>query len=101
MATKLSTAADAMAAGLGPEQPRTRAAEFRLPRGAVLPAGPGASTHQVRASSASGVGLGCGKMAAALAASALPVTFGRLVSACSRIVLRASGPGEGETLAAG
>ncbi|XP_024604458.1 39S ribosomal protein L21, mitochondrial isoform X1 [Neophocaena asiaeorientalis asiaeorientalis] len=33
-------------------------------------------------------------MAAALAASALPVTFGRLVSACSRSVLRASGPGE-------
>ena len=40
-------------------------------------------------------------MAAAVAASALPVTFGRLVSACSRSVLRASGRGEGETLAAG
>ncbi|XP_007466038.1 PREDICTED: 39S ribosomal protein L21, mitochondrial isoform X1 [Lipotes vexillifer] len=34
-------------------------------------------------------------MAAVVAASALPVTFGRLVSACSRSVLRASGPGEG------
>ncbi|XP_007171178.2 39S ribosomal protein L21, mitochondrial isoform X1 [Balaenoptera acutorostrata] len=34
-------------------------------------------------------------MAAAVAASALPVTFGRLVSACSRSVLRASGRGEG------
>nr|XP_030689111.1 39S ribosomal protein L21, mitochondrial [Globicephala melas] len=80
-------------------RPAPGAAEFRLPRGAVLPAGPGASTHQVRASSASGVGLGCGKMAAAVAAaavaaSALPVTFRRLVSACSRSVLRASGPGE-------
>uniref|UniRef100_A0A8C3VVZ4 Large ribosomal subunit protein bL21m n=1 Tax=Catagonus wagneri TaxID=51154 RepID=A0A8C3VVZ4_9CETA len=32
-------------------------------------------------------------MAAAVAASALPVTFGRLVSACSRSVLRASRPG--------
>eukprot|EP00069_Balaena_mysticetus_P004773 bmy_17674T0 len=33
-------------------------------------------------------------MAAAVAASALPVMFGRLVSACSRSVLRASGRGE-------
>lgn len=33
-----------------------------------------------------------GKMAAAVAARALPVTFGRLASACSRSVLRASGP---------
>uniref|UniRef100_A0AC11BXV3 Mitochondrial ribosomal protein L21 n=1 Tax=Ovis aries TaxID=9940 RepID=A0AC11BXV3_SHEEP len=32
-------------------------------------------------------------MAAAVAARALPVTFGRLASACSRSVLRASGPG--------
>uniref|UniRef100_A0A4W2I3I4 Large ribosomal subunit protein bL21m n=2 Tax=Bos TaxID=9903 RepID=A0A4W2I3I4_BOBOX len=35
----------------------------------------------------------CGKMAAAVAARALPVTFGRLAFACSRSVLRASGPG--------
>ncbi|XP_054426743.1 large ribosomal subunit protein bL21m [Pteronotus mesoamericanus] len=32
-------------------------------------------------------------MAAAVVASVLPVTFGRLVSACSRSILRPSGPG--------
>ncbi|XP_037589937.1 39S ribosomal protein L21, mitochondrial [Cebus imitator] len=34
-------------------------------------------------------------MAAAMAATALTVTFGRLVSACSRSILRPSGPGAG------
>lgn len=43
----------------------------------------------------------CGKMAAAVAARALPVTFGRLAFACSRSVLRASGPGVGEACPAG
>lgn len=41
------------------------------------------------------------KMAAAVAASALPVAFGRLVSACGRSILRPSGPGAGEARAAG
>lgn len=97
LVTKLSTGVEAMAAG----RPGPRAAEVRLPRAALLPAGPGASTHQARTTSASALGGGCGKMAAAVAAWALPVTFGRLASACSRSVLRASGPGAGKARPAG
>ena len=52
LVTKLSTGVEAMAA----LRPRPRAAEVRLPRAALLPAGPGASTHQARATSASAVG---------------------------------------------
>lgn len=70
-------------------------------RGAVLLVGPGASTHQVRAASASALGRGCRKMAAAVAASVLQGTFGRLVSAYSRSVLRTSRPGTGETRVTG
>uniref|UniRef100_A0A9L0TPW3 Large ribosomal subunit protein bL21m n=2 Tax=Equus caballus TaxID=9796 RepID=A0A9L0TPW3_HORSE len=71
----------------GPARSRRGPAAAR----ALFAAGRGASTHQVRAASASG--RGCGKMAAAVAAWALPVTFGRVVSACSRSIRRPPGPG--------
>ncbi|XP_036731867.2 39S ribosomal protein L21, mitochondrial [Manis pentadactyla] len=60
------------------------------PRGTRFPAVPGASTHGDRVASASG--RGGGKMAAAVVASVLPVTVGRLVSACTRGLLTPSGP---------
>uniref|UniRef100_A0A667HTH3 Large ribosomal subunit protein bL21m n=2 Tax=Lynx canadensis TaxID=61383 RepID=A0A667HTH3_LYNCA len=74
-------------------RPGPAAAEVRLRRAAGFPAGPGASTHKVRAAAASASGRGRGKMAAAMAARTVRVGLGRLASACSRSVLSASGPG--------
>lgn len=95
LVTKLSTAPEDIAAAQrrAPSCGRPAAVHEDVPRRA------GASTHQARAASASASGRDYGKMAAAVAASALPVTFGRLVSACSRGLLRPSWPGAGETWA--
>lgn len=93
MVTKLSTAAEAMAAaGPGP-----RAAEVLLPRQAEFPGRSCASTHKVRAEAVSASGRSCGKMAAAVTARVVTVAFAGLASACSRSCLRVSGPGAGET----
>lgn len=91
---------------LGHEALHSRGGHGRRPAGpgaAEIPAGPRASTHtaRARAASASASGRGCGKMAAAVAARAVPVCFRRLLCACSRRGPRAAGPGAGERRAAG
>uniref|UniRef100_A0A8C0PC43 Large ribosomal subunit protein bL21m n=2 Tax=Canis lupus familiaris TaxID=9615 RepID=A0A8C0PC43_CANLF len=83
---------------LGHEALHSRGGHGRRPAGpgaAEIPAGPRASTHtaRARAASASASGRGCGKMAAAVAARAMPVCFRRLLCACSRRGPRAAGPG--------
>lgn len=97
LVTKLSTAAVAMAAG----RPGRWAAEVQLQREAEFPGRTLCVDAQGSRKAVSASGRACGKMAAAVTTRAVTVAFGRLVSACSRSGLRASGPGAGETRLAG